>query len=159
MTGTLSADFEARLHRVAVDLAFSVAGPHIEKAVVLAEDLVAAGLTGNATVEVAALPRNAIRSDAEPLMRDMLAEHGVESPVAEDEAAEYLVLLRAFGFWELPITDFHWPFLHQLPSWDEQDPLERTLIELLDELDHVAAQAAKAEVVERMRAAVRDALA
>lgn len=155
----LSADFEARLHRVAVDLAFSVGGPDIERAVVLAEDLVAAGLTGNATVEVAALPRDAIRSDAEPLVRDMLAEHGIESPVAEDAAAEYLVLLRAFGFWELPITDFYGPFLHQLPSWGGQNPLERTLIQLLDELDHFAEPAMKAEVVERMRAAVRDALA
>jgi len=40
-----------------------------------------------------------------------------------------------------------------LPSWGGQNPLERTLIQLLDELDHVAEPAMKAEVVERMRAA------
>jgi hypothetical protein len=46
-----------------------------------------------------------------------------------------------------------------LPSCDEQDPLERTLVLLLDDLDHATDPAKNAEVVQSMRAAVRSALA
>ncbi|TCO44929.1 hypothetical protein EV646_109101 [Kribbella antiqua] len=126
---------------------------------VLAEDLVASGFMGDATVEVAALRRDATRSDAEPLVLDMLAECGVDLPIPEDEDAEYRLLLTAFGFWDLPIVDFYSPFLHHLPSWDEQDALEHTLIHLFDDLDHATDPAQKHEIVQRMRAAVRDALA
>jgi hypothetical protein len=127
--------------------------------VVLAEDLVASGFVGDATVEVAALRRDAARSDAEPLVRNMLAECGIDLPLPEDVDAEYRLLLKAFGFWDLPIADFYSPFLHRLPSWDEQNALERTLIHLFDDLDRATDPAQKHEIVQRMRAAVRDALA
>jgi hypothetical protein len=153
------ADFGPRLHRVSVDFAIPGRGPRIDEAVVLAEDLVASGFMGDATVEVAALRRDATRSDAEPLVRNMLAQCGIDLPIPEDEDAEYRLLLEAFGFRDLPIADFYSPFLHQLASWDEQDALERTLIRLFDDLDHATDPAQKHEVVQRMRAAVRDALA
>ena len=112
---------------------------------------------GGATVEVAALRRDAARSDAEPLILAMLAEHGIDLPTPEDAEAEYQLLLRAFGFWGLPMGDFYSPFLHRLPAWDEQDDLEHALIVLFDDLDHVTEPAQKREVEERMRATVRDA--
>jgi hypothetical protein len=155
----MPAELEARLHRVAVDLMWRTGGPRIDEAVILAEDLVVAGFAGAATVDVASLRRDAIRSDAEPLARDMLAEYEIDLPVVEDDAARFRVLLQAFGFWDLPLADFYSPFLHQLPSSNEQDPLERTLVLLLDDLDHATDPAKKAEVVQSMRAAVRRALA
>jgi len=69
------------------------------------------------------------------------------------------LLLRAFGFWDLPVGDFYGPFLHRLPAWDEQTPMERSIISLLDELDRETTPAGKPAVVERMRAVVRDTLA
>jgi len=157
--GGMPAELEARLYRVAVDLVGRAGGPRIDEAVVLAEDLVVAGFAGDATVDVAALRRDAVRSDAEPLVRRMLAEYEIDVPVVEDDAARLGVLLQAFGFWELPFADFYSPFLHQLPSWGEQDPLERALVRLLDDLDHATDPAQKTELVRSMRAAVRTALA
>jgi hypothetical protein len=151
--------FEVRLHRVAVDFVVPGHGPRIDEAVILAEDLVASGFTGDATVEVAALRRDAIRSDAEPLVRNMLAECGIDLPTPQDEDAEYRLLLKAFGFWDLPIADFYSLFVHRLPSWDQQDALERTLVQLFDDLDHATHPAQEPEIVQRMRAAVRSALA
>ena len=118
----------------------------------------ASGFTGDATVEVAALRRDAARSDAEPLVLAMLAEHGIDLPTPQDEEAEYQLLLRAFGFWDLPLRDFYSPFLHRLPAWDEQGDLERALIALFDDLDHATEPAHKLAVEERMRAKVREAL-
>jgi len=158
MTGSATADFDARLHRVAIDFVVPPGCPQIDQAVMLAEDLVASGFPGDATVEVAALRRDAARSDAEPLVRSMLAEHGIDLPTPSDEDAEYRLLLRAFGFWDLPMGDFYSPFLQRLPTWDEQDDLDRALIVLVDDLDHATDPAKKREVERRMRAAVRDAL-
>jgi len=158
VTGSAASDFGARLHGVAIDFMLPTGGPRIDQAVILAEDLVAAGFAGEATVEVAALRRDSVRSDAEPLVLNMLAEHGIDVPTPENEEAEYQLLLRAFGFWNLPMADFYSPFLHRLPAWDEQDELERALIVLFDDLDHATDPAQKREVEDRMRAAVRDAL-
>lgn len=152
------AEFGPRLHRVAVDFAISTHGPRVNDAVVLAEDLVAFGFVGDATVEVAALHRDAIRSDAEPLVRNMLAECGIDLPLPDDEEAEHRLLLKAFGYWDLPIADFYSPFLHQLPPWSDQDALERTLVQLFDDLDHATDPSQMNEIIERQRAAVRDAL-
>lgn len=80
VTGSATSDFGARLHVVAIDFVVPTGGPRIDQAVALAEDLVASGFIGDATVEVAALRRDASRSDAEPLVRNMLAEHGIDLP-------------------------------------------------------------------------------
>jgi hypothetical protein len=158
VNGTAPTEFGARLHRLAVELMFPVGGPRTEVAVVLAEDLVATGYAGEATLEVASLRRDAIRSDAEPLVRRMLAEHGIDLPVPVNDDAAYELLLRAFGFWDLPVADVYAPFLNRVPAWEEQDKLDRILLLLFEELDHTTNIALKPAVVERMRAAVRDAL-
>jgi len=159
VNGTTPTDFEDRLHRLAVDLMLPVGGPRMEVAVVLAEDLVAAGYSGQATLEVASLRRDAVRSDAEPLVQRMLAEHGIDLPVPVDEDAEFDLLLRAFGFWDLPVADLYVPFLNRLPAWEKQNDLQRTLLELFEELDHTTDTSLKPAVVDRMRQVVRAALA
>lgn len=146
---------QERLHRLAGAFVIPGLGPRFDEAIVLAEDLVAAGVAGTATVEVAVLRRDALGSDAEPLVRNMLAEFGIDVPIPEDEEAEYRLLLKGFGFWELPVFDFYSPFLHRLPSHAEQDGLQRTLTTLLDELDNATDPADKQAIVQRMRAAVR----
>jgi len=56
VTGSVTSDFGARLHRVAIDFMLAkVGGPRIDQAVAVAEDLVASGFSGDATIEVAAL--------------------------------------------------------------------------------------------------------
>ena len=77
-------DLDARLHRVAVDFVLPT-GLRVHDAVAVAEDLVSSGFTGEATVEVAALSRDSLGSDAEPLVRAMLSEQGIDVPVIEDE--------------------------------------------------------------------------
>lgn len=158
VNGTVANGFVVRLHRLAVDLMFLGHGPRMEVAVVLAEDLVSAGFPGEATLEVACLRRDVTRRDAGPAVRRMLAEHGIDLPVPVDDVAAYELLLRAFGFWDLPVADLFVPFLDRLPAWEQQDDLQRTLLMLFEELEHTTEMTRKPAVVERMRAAVRHAL-
>ena len=147
-------DFDARLRRVAVDFILPT-GPRVDDAVAVAEDLVASGPTGVATVEVAALSRTTPLSEAEPLMLAMLAEHGIELPKPDDEQSEYQILLVAFGYWDLPIHFFEGPFYVQIPTWEDQGPLDRALVTLLDQRDHVTSPAERDSIEEEMRAVVR----
>ena len=57
------------------------------------------------------------------------------------------------------MTDLYVPFLNQVPTWEEQDELDRALLLLFEELDHTTRTELNPAVVERMRVAVRDALA
>jgi hypothetical protein len=127
----------------------------VNDAVVLAEDLIVSGFSGPATLEVAALHRGAILSDAEQPIRAMLAEHGIHVPVLENEEADYQLLLTAFGLWNLPLYFFEGPFYGRIPAWDDQDPLDRTLVTLLDRRDHEETEGARRAVEAEMRAAVR----
>lgn len=79
MTETVGQELGARLRLLAVGFVLPE-GPRVEDAVILAEDLLASGSNGPATVEVAALDRGAIRSDAAQPIRDMLVEHGISVP-------------------------------------------------------------------------------
>ncbi len=153
VTETVGRDFAARLHRVAVGFVLPV-GPNVNDAVVLAEDLLASDFSGPATLEVAALRRGAILSDAERPIREMLAEHGIHVPVLESEEADYQLLLTAFGLWNLPLPFFEGPFYRHIPAWDDQDPLDRTLVTLLDRRDHEKTAEARQAVEDEMRAAV-----
>ena len=155
VTGSLRTDLDARLHRVAVHFILPT-GPRVDDAVAVAEDLLASGFKGEATVEVAALRRDTLLSDAEPLVRAMLYEHGIEVPIAEDEESEYRVLLLAFGYWELPIHFFEGPFYVRIPAWDDQGPLDRALVTLLDRRDQVTTPAERDAVEQEMRAVVRE---
>jgi hypothetical protein len=154
MTETVGRDMAARLHLVAVGFVLP-AGPSVEDAVVLAEDLLASGVTGPATVGVASLDRRAIRSEAEQPIRAMLAEHGISVPVPTDEDDEYRLLLTAFGYWNLPLHLFEGPFYVRIPAWDDQGPLDRTLVTLLDRRDHETSPGARQSVEDELPAAVR----
>jgi hypothetical protein len=154
MTETVGGELVARLHRVAVEFVLPD-GLRVEDAVVLAEDLVAAGFTGSATAEVASLERGVIRSDAEHPIREMLAEYGIRVPVPKDEDDEYRLLLTAFGYWNLPLHLFEGPFYVRIPAWEDQGPLDRTLVTLLDRRDHETSPDARLSVEDEMRAAVR----
>lgn len=158
VTERLQPDLNARLRRVAVDFILP-SGLRVDDAVMVAEDLVASGVHSGATVEVATLSRDSLSSDAEPLVRAMLSEHGIDVPVAQDEDSEYRLLLRAFGYWDLPIHFFEGPFYVRIPAWDDQGPLDRALVTLLDKRDHLTTPAARDVVEQEMRAAVRDHVA
>ncbi|UQX89246.1 hypothetical protein M6D93_04390 [Jatrophihabitans telluris] len=154
MTEVVGPDQIARLHLAAVGLVLTD-GLRVDDAVVLAEDLLASGVTGQATVTVASLERGAIRSEAEEPIREMLAEHGISVPVFTDEDDEYRVLLTAFGYWNLPLHFFEGPFYARIPAWDAQGPLDRKLVILLDRRDHETSPDARQAVEDELRAAVR----
>jgi hypothetical protein len=154
MSETVGSDEAARLHLVAVGFLLPD-GPVIEDAVVLAEDLLASGVTGPATIAAACLKRGAIRSEAEQPIREMLAEHGINVPAPTNEDATYRALLTAFGYKNLPLRSFGGPFYVRIPAWDDQGPLDRTLVTLLDRLDHETSPDARRAVEGEMRAAVR----
>jgi hypothetical protein len=158
VTESLPPDLAARLNRVAVAFILPT-GLRVDDAVAVAEDLVASGFAGDATVEVAALSRNSPGSDAEPLVRAMLTEHGIDVPITQDEESEYRVLLRAFGYWDLPIRFFEGPFYVRIPAWDDQGPLDRALVTMLDERDHLTTPGERDAVEQKMRAVVRDNIA
>lgn len=146
---------KARLHRVAIGFVLPD-GLRVDEAVVLAEDLLASGFAGPATVAVASLERAATRSDAEQPIREMLAEHGIRVPVPVDSDAEYRLLLTAFGCWNLPLHLFEGPFYLRIPAWGDQDPLDRRLVTLLDRRDHESSPDARLSIEDEMREAVRD---
>jgi hypothetical protein len=145
-----------RLHLLACGFA-RPNGPSGEDAVRLAEDLIVAGLDGPATVEVAVLRRDTTLRDSEHLIRAMLSEHGIAVTSPENDEEEHALLLTAFGFWGLPIHAFEGPFYARLPGWDEQEPLDHTLVVLLHERDQEADPRSRSEVEARMRIAVRAA--
>jgi hypothetical protein len=154
MIGNAGHEFAARLHLAAVGFVLP-AGPSVKDAVILGEDLVASGFTGPATVTVASLQREAIRSEAEQPIREMLAEHGIRVPVPAGEDDQYRLLLTAFGYWNLPFHSFEGPFYVRIPAWDDQEALDRTLVLLLDRRDHETSPDARLSVEGEMRAAVR----
>jgi hypothetical protein len=84
----------------------------------------------------------------------MRAEHGTSLPVYTNED-EHGLLLTAFGYWNLPLHSFEGPFYVRIPAWDDQGPLDRTLVTLLDRRDHETNPDARQAVEDEMRAAVR----
>ena len=147
----------ARLISVAADFGFGV-GPRVSEAVALAEDLVAAGFSGAGTLEVAALRRDATFADAEPFLRQMLAEFGSEPPPRGDDGAWRRWLVWAFAFGRLPVVDFHGRFLALIPRVEEQTPLDRMVLRQLADVDAETSPTEKSRLVERMRAEARQQL-
>lgn len=154
MTEDAPTTFKDRLHRVAVDFILPT-GLDVNMAVTLAEDMVASGVGENATVAVATLARNSLVSDAEQPVREMLAEHCIDVPEPHDEQDEYQILLRAFGYWNLPLHNFEGPFYVQIPAWDDQGPLDRALVIMLDRMDNEATPQARVAIEQEMRDTVR----
>lgn len=146
--------FVDRLQRVAVDFVLP-AGLDVSGAVTLAEDMVAAGVGGSAALAVATFVRDSVLSDADQLVREMLAEHGIEVPRPRDDHEEYQILLRAFGNWNLPLRHFEGPFYGRVPAWDDQGPLDRALVAMLERRDNETNPQARAAIEQEMRDTVR----
>lgn len=128
-------------------------------AVVLAEDLVAAGDESSSTVEVAVLSRDVIRSEAEDQVLQMLAEHDIAVPTVASAEGEYRMLLEGFAFWGLPAHHFVLAFWGHLADWDDQVPLDRELASLLDLQDAEWRPVERQVIEEQMRAVARASLA
>jgi hypothetical protein len=155
MTGDRVDPLQARLRQLAMNLLLSRT-PVTAEAVNLACDLLVADRETPATVDVAALHAGTTLSDSEALMRSMLSEQGIDVPPFATAEEQFVTLRRAFGYWHLPLSDFEGPFYERLPEWDAQDPLDRVLVVLLDQRDHQADPARRAEIEERMRGAIRE---
>lgn len=155
MTELLPEPVQPRLGRVAAEVVIGSQATATAQAIDLACDLISADLASEAVVDVAALSPNETWRDAGPVVLTMLATLGMPVPDPSDTTAEWDLMLRAFGFWELPIAAFYGPFMDRLAAWDDQSPIERTLTLLLEELDRGTTPMRKAAVVEQMRAAVR----
>lgn len=100
MEGLDGNEVAVRLHVVAMAVAMPT-GPGLDDAIRLAEELVASGHDGDATLEVAGMHLGASRSDVEPAVRAMLIEHGIVVPGADDQSGRYRLLLTGFGFQNL----------------------------------------------------------
>lgn len=154
MTDDGSTDLDARLHRVAVGFILP-GGPDVETAVALAEELVASGDSRPATLALAAMSRKSWLSETEDLILGMLDEHGVDVPRHVDEQSEYQTLLRAVGYWGLPVAHLEGPFYVQVPAWDDQGPLDRALVTLFDSRDHETTPDGRSAIEEEIRVEVR----
>lgn len=158
MTDNATTAFADRLHGIAVDFILPT-GLNVNKAVTLAEDMVAAGVGDSATVAVATRTRDSSVSDADQAVRGMLAEHGIDVPQPRGEQEDYQVLLRAFGHWDLPLHNFEGPFYVRIPAWDAQEPLDRALVTMLDRRGNETDPEARDAIEQEMRDTVRRHLA
>lgn len=148
----------ARLCRLAARIALGQRSESVTESIALACDLIESDVATSRVIAVACLSPDETWRDAGARILEMLESLGAEAPQVGDESTAWPIVLRAFGFCDLPLADFFGPFLSRLPAWDEQDGLERSLNLLLDELDRASDRPARDVVVARMRAAVRDAM-
>lgn len=150
-----STDFSTRLKRLAVELVLETR-PAVDPAVSLASDLVAADLDTPATVAVASLCGGASLSEAEAALRSMLEEQGIALPAFDSDDDRYATIQHAFAYLDLPLADFEGPFYEQLVEWDQQGPLDRRIVRMLDERDNESRPPLKTEIEERIREAIRE---
>lgn len=134
---------------------FSLPGPRlpdVDRAIDLACRLLAGNLETPATTEVACLSYGTPLRDAEPVLRQLLIEHGiaVTSPGTGD-ADEFLAALRAFGSRAIGIGEFSAIFYRLLPARSEQDATQHALILLLNELDQATTREDQDEIIQRLR--------
>jgi hypothetical protein len=146
------AALRARLHLLAARFVLPGRGPDVDGAIGLACDLIVHGMDTPATVEVAALSYGSPLRDAEPMMRDMLSDHGI--PAAGPGASEserFQIVLRAFRKGGLGVGEFSAAFYAAVPVWDDQNQAERSLVLLLDDWEHEATAVGRAEITAAMR--------
>lgn len=126
--------------------------PDVDRAIDVACRLLAANRETPATVEVACLRYGTPLRDAEPLLRQMLREHGIAvvEPGASDED-RFRAALRAFGATAIGLDEFSAIFYRMLLPWDEQDAVQRSLVLLLHELDHAVTGEDQLEIIQRLR--------
>ena len=134
---------------------FVLPGPHrpdVDRAIDSACRLLAGNLETPATVEVACLGHGTPLRDAEPVLRQMLHEHGV--PVTEpgaSDAQRFRAAVRAFGVGAIGLGEFCAVVYQMLPPWNEQDNIQRSLNLLLLELDQATTSEDQDEIIQRIR--------
>jgi len=124
----------------------------VDRAIDLACRLLAGNLDTPATIEVACLSYGPPLRDAEPVLRQMLIEHGiaVNGPETGD-ADQFRDALRAFGSSAIDIGKFSVIFYRLLPAWNEQDATQHALILLLNELDQATTREDQNEIIQHLR--------
>jgi hypothetical protein len=134
---------------------FSLPGPRlpdVDRAIELACRLLAGNLETPATTEVACLAYGTPLRDAEPVLRQMLFEHGIAVSGPETGGAgQFRAALRAFGASAIDIGEFSAIFYRQLPAWNEQDATQRALVLLLNELDQATTRDDQGVIIQRLR--------
>jgi hypothetical protein len=148
-----------RLVGVAAALDLPGLGPRVEQAVALALDLVVADRATPATVAVASLGPGATLRDAGDDIREMLREQGVappSPPSGEDPA--YTTSLWAVGYGGLSVGEFSAVFYGYLPTWDDQDEVQRKIVVLLDEWEQESDLEARRPITDRIREAASTAM-
>ena len=96
--------------------------------------------------------------DAGLVIRDMLREQGF--PAAEPDAGEagkFTTVLRAVGAGGMPIGEFFIFFTRVIPSWQQQDNLQRRLVVLLNDWVEEATTEGRSVIVADVRRIARDA--
>ncbi len=134
---------------------FSLPGPglpDVDRAINLACRLLAGNLETPATTEVACLSYGTPLRDAEPVLRQMLIEHGISvSGPGTGDGGQFRAALRAFGSSVIGIGEFSAIFYRLLPAWNEQDATQHALVLLLDELDQATTREDQDEIIQRLR--------
>ena len=134
---------------------FSLPGsclPDVDRAIDLACRLLAGNLETPATTEVACLSYGTPLRDAEPVLRQMLIEHGIAvTGRGTGDADQFRAALRAFGSRAIGIGEFSAIFYRLLPAWGEQDATQHALVLLLNELDQATTREDQDEVIQRLR--------
>lgn len=149
---TRQLDWSTRLHRLAKPFLFQGSLPDVDEAIRLACDLLVEGMDSPATTSVAALPFGTTVRDCEPLIREMLLEHGLQTPDEDSSDDErFGVMLQWFAAGHLTFGDIWGSFLRWLPAWEEQTAFQRALVRLSNELDWQTIPAARDETIGIMR--------
>lgn len=124
----------------------------MDRAIDLACRLLAGNLETLATTEVACLSYGTPLRDAEPVLRQMLIQHGIAVSGPETgDADQFRAALRAFGSSAIDIGEFSAIFYRLLPAWNERDATQHALILLLNELDQATTREDQNEVIQRLR--------
>jgi hypothetical protein len=105
---------QARLSRLVTRIALGRRSDSIPESIALACDLAVADVVTPGVLEVASLDSDATWRDSSDHILEMLKGLGFEVPEVEDESTAWPLILRAFGFWDLPLDDFYGPFLHPI---------------------------------------------
>jgi hypothetical protein len=134
---------------------FSLPGPclpDVDRAIDLACRLLAGDLETPATTEVACLAYGTQLRDAEPVLRQMLFEHGIAVSGPETgDAGQFRAALQAFGASVINVGEFSAIFYRLLPAWNEQDATQRALVLLLNELDQATTRDGQDVIIQRLR--------
>lgn len=152
---TIPDEASERLKQLAAQVAIPELGDAVSAAIDIAVQLVAQNIEAAAIVNVAVLDPKATRSDAEPAIREMLAQLGVELPDVSSDDSRYELIRHGVGFWDLPVATLEGPFYWRLPSWDEQATVDRAIVQLLDRRDQITRLADRHPIEARIRAVAR----